>query len=70
MASEVRNNYEICSENWMGGGRLGDLCLDLKIISQMETKERGREKVDWIYMVQVMVQWQSFVNTVMNFRVQ
>jgi hypothetical protein len=56
MAREVRNNYEMCSENWMGGGKFGDKCLDGKIISQMETKETGRENVDWIYLAQAMVQ--------------
>jgi hypothetical protein len=55
----------------LDGRRQIERCvLDCKIISYKETKEIGRENVDWIYLAQVMVQWQSLVNTVLNFCVQ
>jgi hypothetical protein len=33
----------------------------------MDLKETGCENVEWIKLAQDRVQWQSFVNTVMNF---
>jgi hypothetical protein len=37
---------------------------------KMEGREIGMEDVDWIYLVQDRDQWQSILNSVMNFLVQ
>jgi len=34
----------------------------------MNLKEIGSEGADWIYLALFKVQWQAFVNTIMNIR--
>jgi hypothetical protein len=37
---------------------------------KLDFKDLGCEDVNWIHLVQDMVQWQAFLNTVINFSVQ
>jgi hypothetical protein len=36
---------------------------------KMDLREMGIDRVNWIWLAQDWVQWQAFVNTVMNLRV-
>jgi len=48
---------------------LGDLDVDVTIILKRIWKKIGIEDVDWIQLDQTKIHWQTFVNSVMKFRV-
>jgi hypothetical protein len=72
MRWEGHEEDQKCMQNFSrylkGSDHLGDLGINGKIILNWISKIKC-DDVDWIHVAQDRVQWQAFVNTVMNIQV-
>jgi hypothetical protein len=57
---------EVFTGFWLGGLRARDHWEDLGIGGRITLKWTGIDGANWIQLTQGRVQWQAFVNTVMN----
>jgi hypothetical protein len=66
---EMRNEHKMLAENLKRRDHLGETGVEERKTLKWILNKRC-ENLGWIQLVQDRVQWQAFVNTVMNLHVQ